>query len=117
MRRLAIRRPSFFWSTQFNYQIDAALATQLNYGKHEPRFHRTNQVHQWRGGEEYFGWRAYDDYAQAYDNTWEKGDIPDDDVAFLKRVLKMNDDETLWSMLDFCAENERGVHVGDTFVD
>ena len=70
-----------------------------------------------RGGEEYFGWRAYDDYAQAYDNTWEKADISDDDVAFLKRVLKMNDDETLWSMLDFCAEHERGVYVGDTFVD
>lgn len=63
-----------------------------------------------RGGEEYFGWRAYD-------NTWEKADISDDDVAFLKRVLKMNDDEILWSMLDFCAEHERGVYVGDTFVD
>ena len=70
-----------------------------------------------RGGEEYFGWRAYDDYAQAYDNTLEKAEISDDDVAFLKRVLKMNDDETLWSMLDFCAEHERGVYVGDTFVD
>ena len=70
-----------------------------------------------RDGKEYFGWRAYDDYAQAYDNTWEKNAISDDGVAFLKRVLEMNDDETLWSMLDFCAENEHGVYVSDTLVD
>ena len=40
-----------------------------------------------RDGEEYFGWRAFDDYAQAYDNTWEKADIPDDDISFLIRKL------------------------------
>lgn len=27
-----MRWPSFFWSTQFNYQIDVTLTTQLNYG-------------------------------------------------------------------------------------
>jgi len=29
---LAIRWPSFFWSTQFNYQNAIYFATQLNYG-------------------------------------------------------------------------------------
>ncbi len=70
-----------------------------------------------RGGEESFGWRAFDDYAQAYDNTWSKKDMPDDDIAFLKRVLETSNDEALWAMLDFCGDNERGVHVGDTFID
>lgn len=70
-----------------------------------------------RGNEAYYGWRAYDDYAQAYDNTWEQGEIPDDDFAFLKRVLETSNDETLRSMMDFCAENERGVYVGNTFID
>lgn len=43
--------------------------------------------------------------------------MPNDDVAFLKRVLETSNDEALWAMLDFCGNNERGVHVGDTFID
>lgn len=70
-----------------------------------------------RCSEESFGWRAFDDYAQAYDNTWRKGDMLVDDLAFLKRVLETSDDETLWAMLDFCGDSQRGVHVGDTLID
>jgi len=70
-----------------------------------------------RCGEESFGWRAFDDFAQAYDNTWSKADMPDDDVAFLKRVLATSEDEALWAMLDFCSDFRRGIHVGDTFID
>ncbi len=70
-----------------------------------------------RCGEESFGWRAFDDYSQAYDNTWSKADMPDDDVVFLQRVMETSDDEALWAMLDFCGDNRRGVHVGDTFID
>jgi len=33
--------------------------------------------------------------------------MPDDDVAFLKRVLATSEDEALWAMVDF----RRGVHV------
>lgn len=68
------------------------------------------------GGESY-GWRAFDDYGQAYDNTWNRTDIPDDDVAFLKRVLATSEDETLWAMLNFCSDFRQGIHVGDDFID
>ena len=53
----------------------------------------------------------------AYDNTWSKNDIPDDDLAFLKRVLEASDDETLWAMLDFCGHDQSGVYVGGTLID
>ena len=70
-----------------------------------------------RSGDESFGWRAFDDYSQTYDGSWSKTDMPEDDVAFLKRVLATSEDEALWAMLDFCGENERGVHIGETFID
>ena len=38
LRRLAIRWPSFFWSTEFNYQIETLLTTQLNYGQCFPLY-------------------------------------------------------------------------------
>ena len=34
-----MRLPSFFWSTQFNYQIDTLFTTQLNYGQWFDRVH------------------------------------------------------------------------------
>lgn len=43
--------------------------------------------------------------------------MPDDDVVFLKRVLATSEDEALWAMMNFCAEYERGLYVGNTFVD
>lgn len=70
-----------------------------------------------RSGNETFGWRAFDDYSQAYDNTWSEKAVPKDDLEFLKRVLEVSDDETLWGMLDFCEENEQGIHVGNTFIE
>lgn len=69
-----------------------------------------------RCGEESFGWRAFDDYAQAYDNNWSKADMPDDDVAFLKRVLAASGDEALWAILDFCRDFKQGIYVGDNFI-
>ncbi|HZL79795.1 MAG TPA: hypothetical protein VFC17_13245 [Candidatus Limnocylindrales bacterium] len=70
-----------------------------------------------RSGEATFGWRAFDDYSQAYDNTWSEKDMPKDDLDFLKRVLEVSDDETLWGMLEFCEENEQGIHIGDRFIE
>ena len=43
--------------------------------------------------------------------------MPDDDVAFLKRVLAKSEDEALWAMIDFCSDVRQGIHVGDNFVD
>jgi len=70
-----------------------------------------------RSGAESFGWRAFDDYSQAYDSSWSEADMPPNDVAFLKRVLKTSEEETFWAMLDFCSDFKHGVHVGDTFID
>lgn len=39
-----------------------------------------------------------------------------DDLAFLKRILETSRDETLWAMLDFCEQYERGLYVNDTFI-
>ena len=70
-----------------------------------------------RTGEESLGWRAYDDYDQVYDNTWEKEDMPEDDLKFLQRVLETSNDEKLWAMLESCEANKTGLYVGDTFID
>ena len=70
-----------------------------------------------RSNIETFGWRAFDDYAQAYDNTWNEKDMPKDDLEFLKRVLETSNDETLWEMLEFCEENAQGIHIGDSLIE
>ncbi|MBI3415891.1 MAG: hypothetical protein HY043_11365 [Verrucomicrobia bacterium] len=70
-----------------------------------------------RSGGESFGWRAFDDYSQAYDGSWSKADMPEDDVVFLKRVLATSEDKALWAMVDFCSDFRQGIHVGDNFVD
>ena len=69
-----------------------------------------------RTGDESFGWRAFDGDGQAYDNTWKREEMPTDDLAFLKRVLETSRDETLWAMLSFCEQYERGLYVGNTFI-
>lgn len=81
----------------------------------------SNQVHieptrfeNVRSGLVTYGFRAYDGYAQTYNNTWDS--IPDDDMEVLKLALKDADD-VLSDMLDFCREHERGLHVGDSYLD
>jgi hypothetical protein len=58
-----------------------------------------------------FGWRAYDDYSQCYDNTLER--IPEDDLEFLSLVVEHNCDVILGGMLDFVTNNEQGINIGD----
>ncbi len=60
------------------------------------------------------GVRVYDDYDQAYDNTWEK--IPEDDLDIL-RVLRESDDKAIVAMLDHIEEHKTGVEIGGTFYD
>jgi hypothetical protein len=64
-------------------------------------------------GQQTFGWRAWDDLGQCYDNTWHDG-IPDDDMEFLKKVLQ-SDDVLLWAMIEYCDEEKKGVHIGDHY--
>jgi hypothetical protein len=70
-----------------------------------------------RTGEKHYGWRAWDDHGQVYDNTWGKQDIPKSDLEFLKKVFESNQDEALWEMLEFCEQNDVGIFVGDSYHD
>ena len=63
-----------------------------------------------RDNSETFGVRVYDDYAQAYDNSWKE--IPDNDMDVLKRVLNL-DDIVISEMMSFTKEMENGLYIGD----
>lgn len=65
-----------------------------------------------RNGGVSFGFRAHDDYGQAYDNTWDV--IPDDDLEFIAKVAQ-SDDETVSAMFDSVKEHETGVFVGSVY--
>jgi hypothetical protein len=65
-----------------------------------------------RSGNESFGYRIYDDNAQAYDNTWDA--IPDDDMAVLRLVAE-SDNEEVQAMLSFVAENQKSIQIGGEF--
>lgn len=81
----------------------------------------SNQVHieptrfiNVRGGSYAHGFRAYDYYAQTYNNTWAS--ISDDDMEVLKLAIEDADD-VLSDMLDYCRENKRGLYVGENYFD
>ena len=67
-----------------------------------------------RFGSVTFGVRVYDDYAQAYDNTWEN--VPADDMEVLKRVLNL-DDVVISEMMSFTKEMENGLYISDNWYD
>jgi len=67
-----------------------------------------------RNGTSTFGFRAYDDYAQTYNNTLES--IPDDDLEFL-RVAIEHGDNIFGDIIDFCIEQERGLYIADIWYD
>ena len=56
------------------------------------------------------GFRIYDGYGQAYDNTWDS--IPDDDLEILAQVLE-SDDQTVVEMLDFLMEHDKGICINN----
>lgn len=67
-----------------------------------------------KGGEKTLGVRVYDDYDQAYDNTWE--DMPDDDLDILRRVRESHD-EKICSILSLIEEYEKGIYIGRRWYD
>ncbi len=62
-----------------------------------------------RTGQITFGWRAYDDRGQCYNNTMES--IPDDDLELLKEAIS-DDNEEFQSMIHFIFEHETGIYIG-----
>jgi hypothetical protein len=61
-----------------------------------------------------YGVRVYDDYAQAYDNTWES--IPADEMAILRKVVT-SEDEVICQMMQDIWENEKGIYVDGNWHD
>ena len=60
-------------------------------------------------GEKSYGVRVYDDYAQAYDNTWKK--LPEDNLKVLLKVVK-SDNEDIQSMLQSVRDSGKGLYIG-----
>lgn len=56
-----------------------------------------------------FGVRVYDNYGQAYDNTWES--IPDDDMGILQQVID-NGNEIMVSIIDYVLEHGTSIMIG-----
>lgn len=67
-----------------------------------------------RSGEKTLGVRIYDDYDQAYINTWD--DIPDDDMEILKRVIDIGAND-IDPMLEHVQGNEKGIYIGGNWYD
>lgn len=67
-----------------------------------------------RTGNKHLGFRAWDDEAQSYDNSWDS--IPADNDTFLKKVFQESVDAVLGSMFDYCRQYERGIFVGDDYL-
>lgn len=61
-----------------------------------------------------YGVRVYDNYGQAYDNTWDS--IPDDDMEIL-RLIKDNDNEIISAIIDFVVEEEEGIMIGEEYYE
>ena len=57
------------------------------------------------------GFRMYDDYNQAYDNTWDA--IPEDDGDVLRKVAVESYDEATRAMLAYAKEE--GIYINDSW--
>ena len=68
-----------------------------------------------RTGRESLGYRAYDNHAQTYDNTWDA--IPDNDRHFLRKVLTGSACDVVGEMLDYCRQTESGLYVVPRWYD
>jgi hypothetical protein len=61
-------------------------------------------------GEKSYGIRIYDEYAQAYDNTWKK--LPKNDFEILRKISK-GGNESILNMLQFVRDDGAGLYVGN----
>ena len=65
-----------------------------------------------RNGNVTYGFRLYDDYVTAYDNTWDS--IPDDDLDVLETVLQEHDHgDEVNIALDSVREQQNGLYIGN----
>lgn len=62
-----------------------------------------------------YGVRVYDDYGNAYSNTWDK--MPIGDMEVLRKVCNEMDDDVTSAMIDYVVENENGLYIGDNWYE
>ena len=60
-------------------------------------------------GTKTYGVRVFDDYTQAYVNTWRK--MPKDDMAVLLETLECSD-QTICDLMSDIQERHRGLYIG-----
>jgi hypothetical protein len=68
-----------------------------------------------RSGHVSHGFRIYDEYGKDYGNLFDS--IPDDDLEFLKAVIDSGLSDTGKGILDWCREEQVGLHIGDQFYE
>lgn len=68
-----------------------------------------------RDGIETFGYRIFDSYGSAYDNTLKSTNVlpstQEDDLELLKIVVE-NDNDVIQDMLEHLVETENGLEIG-----
>ena len=65
-----------------------------------------------RSGEKSFGFRIFDDFAQAYDNTWDS--LPEDDMEVLRKVLHSSDDAII-DLVNWVEIEKSGISIGEKY--
>lgn len=62
------------------------------------------------------GYCIYDDYGQAYNNTFEE-DLPVPTGLELLELVLVSDDEAVVSMIDSAISNRKGIFIDGTYYD
>jgi hypothetical protein len=63
-----------------------------------------------------YGWRIFDNYGKGYANIFTLEELPEDDLEFLKFVVKNTDDDD-GGVLAGVIESETGIEVNGTWFD
>lgn len=70
----------------------------------------------YNGGEASFGYRAYDDHGQTYDNTLSEEQMKLSDEEFFRYVVDYGD-TLAQDMISFLLEYDNGLYIDDTWYD
>lgn len=69
-----------------------------------------------KDGNETYGYRMYDDYAQMYDNCAESNIMEMDDMELFRHALDRSTDLS-GEMFYFCKCEGKGMYINDTWYD
>lgn len=77
------------------------------------------EFHSRKDGEIYYGFTAYDDYNQMYDDSLTKEEFELEGLDFLKLIFENNhnDTEIFSAMMDFVIENQHRICIDGKMFD